>query len=895
MIRALFTLLFTLSLCIYAPAQTDNQDLIISSVNFTGLTKKDTRMENKYRALMLIKAGDRFDFSKIRKSISVLYKTGDFADIEVKKGAPSKGRIALYFQLMKKYRVKSIKIKSPRKLSRKKIRKSIFSLTNGGWFDSDSLKKAENEIKEYLRSSGYFSHKLRTEIRTHHEEELVGIRFIITPGRKTKLEKISVVTGNSEIKKRLEKDLKLKYYSPLAINKIVEKIKNILKKQKYFFPTVNVKEVFSNAAHSSVKVTINVTQGYKYIFRFIGIGSKKGLIESIWQKDVYEKWAERESKARISLDLKSRGYLKAEVDSSIEVKDNTKIITFTIDKHKKYSLGKINIEGNKSFSDKELLKYFATKDNIFDKLFWLRPISIQNDLNLLRLFYYDRGYPRSVIKMSPSYRKKKADINITVREGEKYSIESILFDRNKHFKSHQLLPLITSKVNGPFSQLRINKDTSELRKFYISQGFKDVTIDRSISPGTKKSVMFTVNEGQPFKMGKLIIMGASGSQESMLRSLFPFPEGAPCDTDRIDEYRDEISKQSLFTEFRILYIEKDRDTLDILINVKQDKSVFYGAGIGYEERRHFRGTFEYQRRNVLGSTSTFSAIAQVGFNEQRGALTMDTPFFMNTRFLSSARIWKEYEIYPSYKFERIGLGETLTYQIDPNTFTAASLRWYSTKLTELKVEEAGLDFLNKPFSTLAMTLAYTSDNRDDPFNASSGDFFSTNLKVGVPFPGTDTKFIKFSWNYQQNIRLFRNGVFSYSLRNGFAWGDLSITERFFAGGFRTFRGVKNDLLGPISANTNNPVGGKSMLLINLEATFPIHFIPIEDLYYTVFTDFGNVFKDPLQFKLQDLKWCAGLSLKYKTPIGPVRLDFAWNLKEVPGNNFVIQIGIGNVF
>jgi outer membrane protein insertion porin family len=86
-----------------------------------------------------------------------------------------------------------------------------------------------------------------------------------------------------------------------------------------------------------------------------------------------------------------------------------------------------------------------------------------------------------------------------------------------------------------------------------------------------------------------------------------------------------------------------------------------------------------------------------------------------------------------------------------------------------------------------------------------------------------------------------------------------------------------------------------MLLLNLEASFPIPFLPSDDFYYAVFADVGNVFDEARHFHLNRLEKALGFGLRFKTQLGPLRLDFAWNLeKKEKENNFQVQIGIGNV-
>ena len=136
----------------------------------------------------------------------------------------------------------------------------------------------------------------------------------------------------------------------------------------------------------------------------------------------------------------------------------------------------------------------------------------------------------------------------------------------------------------------------------------------------------------------------------------------------------------------------------------------------------------------------------------------------------------------------------------------------------------------------------------------------------------------------------------FSARNGFAAGDLHISERFFAGGSHSFRGTPNDRLGPINTDYDEPRGGNAMVIFNLEATFPLNIFPVDNLYYSVFLDVGNIYWDTKDFNIEKVEKALGFGLKYKTPMGPLKIEFAWNFRGANADKFFnFSIGIGNVF
>ena len=58
---------------------------------------------------------------------------------------------------------------------------------------------------------------------------------------------------------------------------------------------------------------------------------------------------------------------------------------------------------------------------------------------------------------------------------------------------------------------------------------------------------------------------------------------------------------------------------------------------------------------------------------------------------------------------------------------------------------------------------------------------------------------------------------------------------------------------------------------------------------------GNVFSKSSDFNLNKMERSLGFGLKYRILLGPIRLDFAFNLRKAAEQNFFIHIGIGNVY
>jgi outer membrane protein insertion porin family len=883
----------------------------IDEVYLKVANKIESYTVSPYRLLLHIKKGDSFNYKAVRQSMENLYKVGSFDSIEVKVQEKENKRLDVYFLITNKYRVDSIKIREISTadtmdpgvmvtpisaFSPREVEKAIFSLREQDYFDQDRLNDAISEARQFLNSRGYFNPLVTYKVIKNHKRFTAAVRINIEPGGQAKVNKINAAVSRPELQPKIRELLQTRTYIPYKFKENIDDVKEFLKKHNYYFPAITIDEQFTGDSRRSVNLDVTVDPGPRYVFQFEGMKKRVNLIASIWEKKVFEKWAEKESKARILYFLKNKGYLDARVKSKITEKDSTKIITFYVTKNKRYKLGNIEFEGDTAISEKVLRHTIRTDDLAFEKFFYLRLSSLLVDREILGLLYYFQGYPSARIFTEPDFHGKRVDIRFVIEEGKRYTIESILFEGNRFFAARALLEKIQSKASGPFVEQKINEDIERIKGSYHENGFDNIKISAEITPGTEKAVLIRIDEGKAFKMGSTVIIGASSQQRKLIAKLFPIAQGEPFNQLKIDAFEQEIENSSIFNHFKIVKIEREPDILDVLIKADPDYSKYYGFGVGWESGTRFRGTLEYQGRNVFKSYSSFSSMFQAGPYEMRGVLSYDTPYFFKTRTSSSLKLWVDNEIYPSYKFNRWGVAGSLIKKIQANSYFMGSLSWYRTTLTELEITPQGVDRLDVPFDTTAFGLSYVREGRDDPFNPREGSFFSSDLKIGLPVFEKDYIFVKLRCNFQENFKLLRSGVLTFSLRGGLAYGDLSITERFFAGGPHSFRGVRTDRLSPIDPITGSPMGGDALLLVNLEATFPLLLIPINGLYYSIYTDIGNVFEEIPDIGLKHMKKAVGVSLKWKIPLGLLWGGVAWNLDPYPGANPVILVlGIGNVF
>jgi outer membrane translocation and assembly module TamA len=185
------------------------------------------------------------------------------------------------------------------------------------------------------------------------------------------------------------------------------------------------------------------------------------------------------------------------------------------------------------------------------------------------------------------------------------------------------------------------------------------------------------------------------------------------------------------------------------------------------------------------------------------------------------------------------------------------------------------------------------DHRDDPVEPRKGYYFSADLGLAEHFLGSQRDFVRLLARHSsyykigKRLVLARNTEFGEIMAfhyNGTAFDSIPLPERFFAGGATSNRGFPDYQAGPRDPNTGFPLGGTALFFNQTELRFPLIG---DNIGGVLFHDMGNAFSTlrNMSFRVtqendQDFDYtvhATGFGLRYKTPIGPVRIDLAYSI------------------
>lgn len=282
-----------------------------------------------------------------------------------------------------------------------------------------------------------------------------------------------------------------------------------------------------------------------------------------------------------------------------------------------------------------------------------------------------------------------------------------------------------------------------------------------------------------------------------------------------------------------------------------------------------------------GRGQSFRLEAVPGSQVSRYLLSWQDPFFMETDFSLGLSGFYYNRFYEDWTEDRLGGRVSLGYVINRFWSASTAVRLENVKVRDIATgigpipqdleDVRGDNFL----STASFTLSY--DTRDNAFNPSQGHNIDFTYEQGFGefnYPRIDLSGGQYFTIYERPDGLGKH-ILSFTGQVGWTGEDTPIFERYYAGGYSSFRGF--EFRGVTPREGNFEVGGEFLALGTAEYMFPL--TATDNIRAVVFSDFGTVEQDA---GLDDFRLTAGFGLRMVVPAmgpAPLAFDFAWPIMQ----------------
>jgi len=862
-------------------------------------------------SLISVRPGDRYSLAAVSAAIKQIFQSGLFSDIEVIRGGVE--RIGLKFVLTRKLIVRKIHFRGEKGVSGQKLRNALYSLQEDGYFSEERLQRATDELKIALNDEGFFQSSIQASARRVQGVPLIDIAFVIQAGARYAISDIRF-EGNAAIPVAdLKTTMRTRVGNLYSLNRLDQdlvRLRELYVEQRY--PRVEVELIAEEffPENGTVFLLIRIDPDERIEIVISGAEVSPDLVRPIWEEKIFEDWGLSEGEARILDHLRARGYILATVDSRIERTGRGIRVIHRVDPGQKYKIQDIRFQGNSYFSADEIKKALGIAEGtlFFGVLDGKRIYELPGEIKIL---YQIQGFPDAQVGFQFFLEGTKLQAIYSIQEGRQQRIETIGIAGAVLVDPGTIRGQLSIAEGGPFFRPAIQREVERLNALYLDQAVRGTRIESQIESrgdGLFK-VVFNIREGRVVRIQSLLISGNLVTRKKVIQRELRIREGDLARADQIAASKQNLERLGIFSSVTVEEIPVSDEMEHVVISVREGERNYVGFGVGLETKEpvwsassllaadlRLRGTAEYMRSNVFGSAASLSFVTQFSLSEKRAVVIWQQPyFFFSFPVQTSLSAWTESEDRQSFTFQREGISLTGIRPIFWDLDFLATVRHTRTVLKKLGIPPNEIDREFYPYSKTSLAPSFILERRDDAFNPERGAFSSLALEWAFPLFQTESDFLKALFKYQRYFSPVPRVLFGSTFRLGLGQGKIPIHERFFAGGSNSFRGAEFDELGPKDPESGIPTGGKALLLFNFEGSFPV-VSAFRNLSGLVFYDVGNVFSGRDDLNLAGLEHAVGAGVRYRSPLGPARLELGWNLTDPERRGKpIVFITIGNIF
>jgi outer membrane protein insertion porin family len=616
----------------------------------------------------------------------------------------------------------------------------------------------------------------------------------------------------------------------------------------------------------------------------------------------------------------TRGLYGVEVTTTVTPLERNRVaINFNISEGEVAKIKRINIVGNKAFSEPELLGVmqlrtpgvftFITKNDQYSRQ------KLQGDLESLRSFYLNNGYIEFNIESTQvSITPDRRDIYITINvsEGEKYQVSEVKFGGDLLVPEAELRALVTVKPGDTFSRERLSESSKAITDRLSRDGYAFANVNAAPDiDKEKRTVKFTflVDPGRRVYVRRINVSGNTRTRDEVVRREMRQLEGAFFDSQKLQLSKQRIDKTGYFAEVEVETpaVPGTTDQVDVNVRVKEKPTGAVLLGVGFSSVDKLILQASVQQANFLGTGNT------VGVQVAAGTVNKVVSFSYTDPYYTVDGVSRGFDFYRrDVNSISLGVGNYRTSTLGSAVRFGVPFTEYDTLFFGLGLEYVKLDleddspqrylgFQNEfgsRYATLIGSSGWVRDTRDSVIWPTKGHLQRASLEVGAP-PG-DLEYWKLSYTHQyfypasKNLTLVLSGELDTA--DGYAGKPLPFFKNYYSGGIGSVRGFRTASLGPRDPD-GAFLGGTRKINGSTELLFPM-FGNAQDrsMRLGVFVDAGQVYglADPVV--LSQLRAAFGVSFAWNSPVGPMKISIAKPLNEKAGDSIQhFQFTLGTVF
>jgi outer membrane protein insertion porin family len=635
-------------------------------------------------------------------------------------------------------------------------------------------------------------------------------------------------------------------------------------------------------------------------------------------RGVFTKAKVQEDVGRIVELYRRSGRISATVTPKIvELPQRRVDLIFEINEGPKSGILSVEFQGAKAFSNRTLSGVVVTKQSAWYKFFTSNdnydPDRIEYDREQLRKYYRNRGYyDFRVISSVAEFQPERNGFAITyaLDEGVKYKFGKVTVDTTlKKLNANLLRQILPIHEGQMYEDQLIEKSTDALTFAAGAAGFAFVDVRPRYTPNPTKrtvDVTFEVKEGPRVYIDRVDIVGNNVTLDYVIRRQLLVQEGDAYNRALVDRSKNLVRSLGFFKDVDITNVPgsaPDRTALQVKVTEQPTGQLSFSAG--YSSIDKLVADVQVTQSNFRGRGESLSARISAGNLRQQASVSFTEPHFGGRDLSAGFDVYLQrynFQQYASYNSESVGESLRMGFPLASNTIltlretlrtdnviVAASLCVPGAEAVSIVLCQQRGAYVT---SSLGYTLGFSTLN--DPLNPTRG--LALSLTQDIAGFGGDVHYIKSelrsSWYHGFRKELILSFQGSTGYVDGWNGDNIRITDRFYQGG-DTFRGFQIAGIGPRDLQYGDALGGKMYAIGTVELTLPTHLPEQYGIHAALFSDFGtegildrtnklNPYNNQALPLVKDdlaLRASAGISIFWKSPLGPLRFDFSKIIKK----------------
>jgi outer membrane protein insertion porin family len=667
---------------------------------------------------------------------------------------------------------------------------------------------------------------------------------------------------------------------------------------------------------------------------------------------VFDQSVLEEVKQALTEQYYSQGKYGVSIETPIlPLPDNRVRVGIEIVEGDRAKIRQVNVVGNTSFADDEILDTFELKTG--NLLSFIRnddrysKEALEGDLETLRSFYMDRGFADfrwDSVQVAISPDKRDIFITVNITEGERYTISDVKLAGEMVVPEEDLRARILTAPGQIYSQGRLASSEEWMLQRLGEDGyaFAQVQAVPELDRDTKEaSVTFFVDPQSRVYVRRINFNGANSVNDEVFRREMRQLEGSYLSNLLVD--RSQIRLQRLpyvqAVNYETTPVLGSPDLVDIDFQIEEGLPGQFGGGIGYSEtwgaqlngnfvHSNFMGTGNRISLNITGGE--FATVTNISYTDPYRTIdglsrTLSMSFQDITQFTSASSDFSTETFslgsdwsYPltEFQFIRFGISYQQAEMITSAFSSSQALEWVTNNGEPFDVP--GNNVFGTSVKSIELNTGWIFDSRNSVLFPTTGTRFGANLSASIP--GSEVEYYIASLDFTKYIPMWGRWVFRVNseLAYGDAYGTTTALppfRNFFAGGPGSVRGFKESRLGP-KDSFNNPYGGNMKFASQFEVIIPTPEKFQASTRVALFYDIGNVFStggvtfydrlgaetSEYEYRSGNLKQSVGIGVEWLAPLGLLRFSYSLplNAAETTDRFFEdeteeFQFTVGNEF